>query len=94
MKKARIYRPAKNAMQSGRGNTHKWVLDYEPAMPKIIDNLMGWQGSRDMLQEIHLKFETKEEAIDYAKKNNIDFELFEPHQPKLKIKSYAENFTG
>lgn len=93
MTKARIYLPAKNAMQSGKAK-HSWVLEYKPESKTIVDNLMGWQGSRDMKQEIKLKFETKEAAINYANNNKIDFEVIEPKQPALQIKSYAENFTG
>jgi predicted DNA-binding transcriptional regulator YafY len=94
MAKAKIYRPSKNAMQSGKANAVNWVLEYKPSTPKIVDNLMGWQGSGDMLQEIKLKFSSKDSAITYAKKNGLDFEVVEPHNPKIKIKSYAENFTG
>jgi ETC complex I subunit conserved region len=94
MTKAKIYRPSKNAMQSGKANSVKWVLEYKPSSPKIVDNLMGWQGSKDMLQEIKLKFDNKDAAIAYAKKNGLDFEISEPHKEKLKIKSYAENFTN
>jgi hypothetical protein len=93
MTKARIYKPAKTAMQSGKAKD-KWMLEYKPESKNIVDNLMGWQGSRDMKQEIKLKFETKEAAINYASNNKIDFEVVEPKEPVLKIKSYAENFTG
>jgi hypothetical protein len=94
MTKAKIYRPAKNAMQSGKAKTTEWLLEYKQQSAKIVDNLMGWQGSKDMLQEIKLKFDSKDSAISYAQKNGIDFEVIEPKEPKLKIRSYAENFTG
>ena len=94
MAKAKIYRPSKNAMQSGKANAVKWVLEYKPATAKIVDNLMGWQGSSDMLQEVKLKFSSKDSAIAYAQKNGLDFEVIEPHNAQIKIKSYAENFTG
>jgi predicted DNA-binding transcriptional regulator YafY len=94
MAKAKIYRPAKNAMQSGKANSVKWMMEYKPTSPKIVDNLMGWQGSTDMLQEVKLKFDSRDSAIAYAKHNGIDFEVIEPKDAKLKIKSYAENFTG
>lgn len=94
MAKAKIYRPAKNAMQSGRANSVKWVLEYKPVSPKTVDNLIGWQGSDDMLQEIKLRFDSEDAAISYAKKNQLDFEVIEPKNPIIKIKSYAENFTG
>ena len=94
MSKAKIYRPTKNPMQSGKANIVKWLLEYEPAAAKKVDNLMGWQGSTDMLNEIHMKFDSKEAAVAYATKNGLDFEVIEPKEPVIKIKSYAENFTG
>ena len=92
MTKARIYLPAKNAMQSGKAK-HSWVLEYKPESKTIVDNLMGWQGSRDMKQEIKLKFETKEAAINYANNNKIDFEVIEPKQPALRESNSTQNHT-
>ena len=89
---ARIYKPAKTAMQSGRAKTKEWVLEYEPATPREIDPLMGWTSSNDMLSQVRLFFETKEEAIDYAQKNGIPFRVFEPHPRAFIKKSYADNF--
>jgi hypothetical protein len=89
---ARIYKPAKTAMQSGRAKTQEWVLEYEPATPREIDPLMGWTSSNDMLSQVRLFFETKEEAIDYAQKNGIPFRVFEPHPRAFIKKSYADNF--
>lgn len=94
MSKARIYRPAKNAMQSGKAKTNRWLLKYVPESRKTTDELIGWVGSTDMKQEITLNFDTKEAAVRYAQNNNIEFEVIEPNDAKLKIKSYAENFTG
>jgi hypothetical protein len=89
---ARIYKPAKTAMQSGRAKTKEWVLEYEPATPREIDPLMGWTSSNDMLSQVRLFFETKEEAIDYAQKSGIPFRIFEPHPRGFIKKSYADNF--
>ncbi len=89
---ARIYKPAKTAMQSGRAKTTEWVLEYEPATPREIDPLMGWTSSNDMLSQVRLFFETKEEAIDYAQKNGIPFRVFEPHPRAFIKKSYSDNF--
>jgi hypothetical protein len=89
---ARIYKPAKTAMQSGRAKTKEWVLEYEPATPREIDPLMGWTSSNDMLSQVRLFFETKEEAIDYAQKNGIPFRVFEPAPRTFIKKSYADNF--
>ena len=78
-------------MQSGRAKLKNWVLEFETKDPSI-NPLMGWETSTDTLEEVVLKFPTKEKAIDYAKKNNIDFEIIEPNKRKITIKSYADNF--
>jgi len=90
--RARIYQPAKNAMQSGKARTKAWVLEYEPAVPRRMDPLMGWTGSADMLSQVQLEFDTKQEAIAYSEKHGIPFDLFEPHRPIPKPKAYADNF--
>ena len=90
--RARIYRPAKNAMQSGKARTKAWVLEFEPETAKRPDPLMGWTSSNDMRQQVQIEFETKEEAIAYADKNAISYQLFEPHSPAIRPKSYADNF--
>ena len=89
---ARIYQPAKTAMQSGKGRTKTWVLEYEPAAAREVDPLMGWTSSSDMAQQIRLRFATKEEAVAYAERNGIAYTLSEPQKRKLVKKSYADNF--
>ena len=89
---ARIYKPAKTAMQSGPARTKEWVLEYEPEVPREIDPLMGWTSSRDMKSQISLSFDTKEEAITYAERNGIPFHLTEPKPRQPVRKSYADNF--
>ncbi|MGE3066492.1 MAG: ETC complex I subunit [Hyphomicrobiaceae bacterium] len=89
---ARIYKPAKSAMQSGEGRTKEWVLEYAPEVPREIDPLMGWTSSRDMRSQIRLYFETKDEAIEYAKRSGIPFRVFEPSPRGQVRKSYADNF--
>ena len=89
---ARIYRPAKNAMQSGRRGTRKWVLEYEPASRRDPDPLMGWSSAADTLNEVRLRFDTLEQAVAFAKKHGLDYALIEPHTPTPKAKSYADNF--
>ena len=91
MKKAKIYIPAKTAMQSGRGKLKKWVLEFVTKDPSI-NPLMGWEASTDTLGEVLLKFPTKEKAIEYAEKNNISYSVIEPKKKKFVIKSYADNF--
>ena len=78
-------------MQSGRAKLKNWVLEFETKDPSI-NPLMGWETSTDTLEEIVLKFPTKEKAIDYAKKNNITFTVIEPNEKKFVLKSYADNF--
>ena len=90
---ARIFKPAKNAMQSGRANTKDWVLEFEPASARNSDPLMGWTSSTDMNGQIRLMFETREEAIAYAQRHGIAFQLFEPKETRRTIKAYADNFS-
>ena len=89
---ARIYRPAKTAMQSGRGQTHKWLLEYEPASRRDPEPLMGWSSAHDTLNEVRLRFDTLEEAVAFAQKRGLDYTLIEPHARTPKTKSYADNF--
>ena len=91
MKKAKIYIPNKSAMQSGRGKSLKWILEFETKDP-TKNPLMGWESSSDTLSELKLEFSSKTSAINYAKKKRIDYELIEPKKRKVIKKSYAENF--
>ena len=93
MKKAKIYKPNKTAMQSGLGKTNKWILEYETKNP-TKNPLMGWESSSDTYSELNLEFKSKELAIEYAKKNKIDYELIESKSRKIIKKSYADNFTN
>ena len=89
---ARIYQPAKTAMQSGKGRTKGWVLEHEPAAAREIDPLMGWTSSSDMRQQIKLRFDSKEDAVAYAERNGLPY-VVEEHKKRLVIKkSYADNF--
>ncbi len=91
MRKAKIYIPNKNPMQSGLGKTNKWILEYETKDPGK-NPLMGWESSSDTYSELKLEFSSKELAINYAKKLKIDFEIVEPKKRKTVKKSYADNF--
>ena len=91
MKKAKIYIPNKNPMQSGLGKTDKWILEFETRDP-TRNPLMGWESSSDTLTELKLEFSSKELAMNYAKKNDLDFEIIEPKKRKIVKKSYADNF--
>ena len=90
---ARIYRPSKTAMQSGKAKTQEWMLEFEPASARRPDPLMGWTSSADMTGQVHISFETKDQAIEYARRHGIAFRVFEPHEPRLILKAYADNFA-
>ena len=79
-------------MQSGLKKFDKWILEFITKDP-TINPLMGWESSNDTLSELKMDFTTKEKAIEYAKKNKIEFELIEPKERKIVIKSYSDNFT-
>ena len=91
MKKAKIYKPTQTAMQSGKGNTKNWILEFE-TLDKSVSPLMGWESSRDTMSELKLQFSSKETAINYAKKNNINYNIIEPKERRIIKKSYANNF--
>jgi len=91
MNRAKIYIPTKNSMQSGLGKIDKWIIEFETKNTGI-NPLMGWESSSDTLSELRLEFSTKNLAIEYAKKNKIDFEIIEPKKSKTIKKSYADNF--
>jgi hypothetical protein len=90
---ARIYKPTKTAMQSGTAKTKAWVLEYEPEEPRVVEPLMGWTSSADMKQQLHLTFDTKEEAIAYAERHGIPYQLSEPKEPTRRTIAYADNFA-
>jgi hypothetical protein len=88
---AKIYRPARTAMQSGDAKD-KWLLEYEPETPRQIEPLMGWTSSTDMKSQIKLRFDTKEEAIAYAQRAGIAYRVEEPKEIARRIISYSDNF--
>ena len=90
---ARIYKPTKTAMQSGQAKTKDWVLDYEPEEPRVVESLMGWTTSGDMKSQIRLSFDTKDEAVAYAERNGIPYQVFEPKAALRRGLSYADNFA-
>ena len=92
MKKAKIYKPSKSAMQSGNKNSEKWIIEFITENPGI-NPLMGWESSTNTLSEVKLEFSNKNLAIEYANKNKISFEIIEPKIRKINKKSYADNFT-
>jgi hypothetical protein len=91
--KARIFKPAKNAMQSGRKGTKHWRLEFAPAAHKFVEPLMGWTGSSDTSEQVEIEFDDKESAIAFCEANNIEFTVFEPKKRRLHLKAYADNFS-
>ena len=93
MKKAKIYKPSKSAMQSGTKKYDKWIIEFVTEKPGT-NPLMGWESSTDTYTELILEFNSKDLAIEYAKKNKIDYELIKSNTRKINKKSYADNFKN
>ena len=93
--RARIYRPAKNAMTSGMAKTRKWVLDFVPSSAREVDPLMGWTSSSDTQSQVRLRFDTKEAALDYAEDHGLEVQVIEPktRKPNIRKGGYGENFA-
>jgi NADH dehydrogenase len=92
---AKIFRPARNVMQSGQARTRDWVLEFVPAEARWIEPLMGWTGSEDMNSQVRLSFESRDEAVAYAERCGIAFQVFEP-KPRRHIvrqNGYGDNFA-
>src|SRR6266704_1509083 len=90
---ARIYKPARTAMQSGSAKTKAWVLEYEPEEPRVVEPLMGWTSSGDMKQQVRLNFASKEEAVAYCERRGISCQVFEAKEPARRAMAYADNFA-
>jgi hypothetical protein len=90
---ARIYQPAKTAMQSGQANTQDWALDFVPEEPRQVEPLMGWTSSGDMRQQVRLRFGTKDEAIAYCERHGIAYQVFETKTGPRRAMSYSDNFA-
>jgi hypothetical protein len=89
----RIYQPTKTAMQSGRAKTRQWVLEHAPETARRPEPLMGWVAAGDTKNQIYLSFESRDEAVAYAKKHNMTYVVQEPRRSKLRTKAYADNFA-
>jgi hypothetical protein len=92
--KVRIFRPAKSAMQSGRGKTSKWVIEAELESARTPEPLMGWISSEDTLNQLRLKFSSAEEAVNYAEKYGLAYTLDEAHERRIAPRNYGDNFKG
>jgi hypothetical protein len=90
---ARIYQPAKTAMQSGQANTKDWAVDFVPEEPRQVEPLMGWTSSSDMRQQLRLRFASKEEAVAYCERHGIAYQVFESKPAARRTMSYSDNFA-
>ena len=91
---AKIYRPARNAMQSGTAGGKDWLLEFESETPRTVDPLMGWISNADTNSQLRMWFATREDAIEFAKREGIPFQVTETREPKRIIKAYADNFSA
>ncbi len=89
---ARIYRPARTAMQSGTAKTERWLLEYEPEQPRQIEPLMGWTSSGDMKSQLKLWFDSEADAVAYATRNGIPYRVEKPNEPARRTVAYSDNF--
>ena len=90
---ARIFKPARNAMQSGTAKTKEWLLEYEPETARKVEPLMGWTSSSDMKQQLRLRFDTAEEAVAYCERHSIPYAVQTPKEPSRRTISYSDNFA-
>jgi hypothetical protein len=89
---ARIYKPARGATSSGNARTKSWLLVFDQSAARQIEPLMGWTSSADTRQQLRLSFDTREQAIAYAERNNIPYRVEEPKMPKRRVLAYSDNF--
>lgn len=93
--RARIYQPARTAMQSGTAKTRRWILEFAPSAPREVDPLMGWTSSSDTQTQVRMSFDSKEAALEYAADHGIDAVVKDPNtrKPNIRARGYAENFA-
>ncbi len=91
---ARIFKPSKSSMSSGRARTRDWVLEFDSVSGRGNDPLMGWISSSDMDGQVRLSFDTEQEAVDYCRSNGIAFQVAKEKPRRHVIKAYADNFAA
>ena len=94
MIEVRIFQPTKSVMQSGRNNTKKWVLEFEPTEPRRPDALMGWIGSGDTRQQVRLNFDNLQDAVAYAEKHALSYYIQPSQRRHILPKNYSDNFNS
>ena len=92
MNKVRIYQKSKNAMQSGRALTGRWVLEYESDAHRTPEPLMGWTQSDDTMEQVRLYFDSCEKAKEYAVEKNLGYTILPSHERKIRPRNYSDNF--
>ena len=90
----KIYKPTKTAMQSGKAKTKKWVLEFENEGTRYIDPIMGWTGNTDTKQQLRISFDSRDDAVRYAKRHKLSYKILEPKSRHTILRSYADNFTN
>ena len=93
MPAVRIYQPRKNAMQSGRGKTKHWLVEFEPGAQAQNDSLMGWAGQGDTRNQVKMRFESREDAVAFCTKRGLSYQVIEPKARRVHRRSYSDNFS-
>ncbi len=94
MAEIRIYRPARTAMQSGRARTRKWIVEFAPGAAQKADQLMGWCGGGETNRQVRLYFDSREEAVAYAEKRGLAYQVDAPCERAIRVKTYSDNFKA
>ncbi len=94
MPSVRIFQPAKNAMQSGRAKTRSWIVEFAPSAAVKANPLMGWPGSNDTSRQVRLSFDSQDDAVAYARKHGLDFEVMPPRDRAVRARAYSDNFRA
>ena len=94
MTQARIYSPARSATTSGAAKTGMWVLEFERESPRTVEPLMGYTSSRDMMGQVRLTFDTREDAVAYAEREGIPYRVETLKAPRKQKRAYADNFSS
>lgn len=93
MPAVRVFQPCKNAMQSGRGKTKFWLVEFEPGAQAQNDGLMGWVGQGDTRNQLEMRFETRDDAVAFCTRNSLDYQVIEPKARRVHRKTYSDNFS-
>lgn len=90
--RVRILKQGKTAMQSGRGGTSEWRIEPELESPRRPEPLMGWTSAGDTLNQIRLRFQSREDAVAFAERRGWSYVVEETHDRHIPPRSYADKF--